>query len=96
VTDEIKGQVPLALVVLKAGAAAEPAGISAEIIDLVRKEVGPVASLKRVEVVSRLPKTRSGKILRRTMRAIADGRDYSVPSTIDDPAVLDEIASLLI
>ena len=63
--------------------------------DEIRSEIGPVASFKRAVVVERLPKTRSGKILRRTMRDIADGRQYSVPSTIDDPAILDQIAAAI-
>jgi propionyl-CoA synthetase len=95
VADELKGQVPVGLVVLKAGAQRDEAEIEAELVRDVRREVGPVASLKRVAVVARLPKTRSGKILRRTMRDIADGRDYSVPSTIDDPVILEELAEVL-
>jgi propionyl-CoA synthetase len=95
VADDLKGQVPLGLVVLKAGADRDEAGIEAELVQIVRREVGAVASLKRVEVVARLPKTRSGKILRRTMRDIADGRPYSVPSTIDDPVILEELAAAL-
>jgi propionyl-CoA synthetase len=95
VADELKGQVPVGLVVLKDGSTAEPGALEAEIVAMVREEVGPVASLKRVLVVSRLPKTRSGKILRRTMRDIADDKPYEAPSTIDDPAILDEIAEAL-
>jgi propionyl-CoA synthetase len=95
VADELKGQVPVGLVVLKAGADREDAGVEAELVQIVRREVGAVASLKRVVVVARLPKTRSGKILRRTMRDIADGRPYAVPSTIDDPVVLEELAAAL-
>jgi propionyl-CoA synthetase len=95
VHDDLKGQVPLGMVVLKAGADREPGELEAELIRLVREQVGPVASFKRAVVVERLPKTRSGKILRRTMRDIADGREYSVPSTIDDPAILDQIAAAI-
>ena len=95
VADELKGQVPLGLVVLKNGVDADPAEIEAELVALVRGEIGAVASFKRAVVVARLPKTRSGKVLRATMRAIADGRDFAVPSTIDDPAVLDEIGGAL-
>jgi propionyl-CoA synthetase len=95
VADELKGQVPVGLVVLKAGADRDEAEVEAELVAQVRREVGPVASLKRVAVVARLPKTRSGKILRRTMRDIADGRPYGVPSTIDDPVILEELAEVL-
>jgi propionyl-CoA synthetase len=95
VSDELKGQVPVGLVVLKAGADRNPAELEAELVRDVRREVGPVASLKRVVVVARLPKTRSGKILRRTMRDIADGREYTVPSTIDDPVILEELEGVL-
>jgi propionyl-CoA synthetase len=95
VHDEIKGQVPRAFVVLKAGADVEGSVLEEEIIALVRETVGPVAALRDVRVVPGLPKTRSGKILRRTMRGIADGRVEPVPSTIEDPAVLDLIAPML-
>jgi len=94
--DDLKGQVPLGLVVLKAGAERDPAELESELIQRIRSEIGPVASFKRAVVVERLPKTRSGKILRRTMRDIADGREYSVPSTIDDPTILDQIAASLV
>ncbi len=76
---------------LKAGVERGPDDVEDEVVRLVRERIGPVASFKRARVVPRLPKTRSGKILRGTMRAIADGREYRVPSTIDDPAILDEI-----
>ena len=89
--DEMKGQVPIGLVVLKAGVDREAEEIQDEVIALVRDRVGPVASFKKATVVARLPKTRSGKILRATMRDIADDRPVTVPSTIDDPAILDEI-----
>jgi len=93
VRDDLKGQVPRAFVVLKAGV--DGAGIEDEIVALVREQVGPVAALKQVSVVAALPKTRSGKILRRSMRAIADGRDEAPPSTIEDVRVLDAIGPLL-
>ena len=95
VHDELKGQVPRAFVVLKAGVTAEPATIEHEVVEAVRREIGPVAALKSVVVVPALPKTRSGKILRRSMRAIADGRDEPVPSTIEDPNVLTVLTPLL-
>ena len=89
--DPLKTQLPVGLVVLKAGIRREPAVIVEELIQIVREQVGPVASFKQVSVVSRLPKTRSGKVLRGTMRQIADGEPYRVPPTIDDPATLDEV-----
>jgi len=95
VKDDIKGQVPLGLVVLKAGVARTEAEIASEIVAMVRDRVGPVAALKQVRVVARLPKTRSGKILRATIRRIADGESYTAPPTIDDPAILPEIAAVL-
>jgi propionyl-CoA synthetase len=93
--DELKGQVPLGFLVLKAGCARAHAEIVAEAVALVRERIGPVAAFKQAVVVARLPKTRSGKILRGTMRAIADGTPYKLPATIDDPAILDEIAAVL-
>ncbi len=95
IADALRGQVPLGLVVLKMGVVESPASIEAELIQLMRDKIGPVASFKRAIVVQRLPKTRSGKILRATMRAIADGHAYQPPSTIDDPAILDEISAAL-
>ena len=95
VHDEIKGQVPRALVVLKSGVEIDPQALESEVVAAVREEIGPVAALKSVIVVPALPKTRSGKILRRSMRAIADGRTEAVPSTIEDASVLDAIAPLL-
>lgn len=92
--DPIKGQVPRAFVVLKSGASAE--GLVEELIASVRDEIGAVASFRLVDVVPALPKTRSGKILRKAMRAIADGRDEPVPSTIEDPAVLDALRPVLV
>jgi propionyl-CoA synthetase len=93
--DELKGQVPFGFLVLKAGCARAPSEIVAEAVRLVRERIGPVAAFKNAVVVARLPKTRSGKILRGTMRAIADGAPYKPPATIDDPAILDEIARAL-
>jgi propionyl-CoA synthetase len=93
VGDSLKGQVPRGFVVLKAGASGSD--VEVELVALVREQIGAVAALRRVDVVAALPKTRSGKILRRTMRAIADGRDEAVPSTIDDPAVLDALRPVL-
>ena len=94
VADPLKGQVPLGLVVLKAGVARPLDAIEEEVVGLVRERIGPVASFKTALVVERLPKTRSGKILRGTMRRIADGEDYRIPATIDDPAILGEIEEL--
>ena len=95
VADALKGQVPLGLLVLKAGVKRSADEIEREAIALVRDRIGPVASFKTALVVAGLPKTRSGKILRGTMRRIADGEDYSLPATIDDPAVLGEINAAL-
>jgi propionyl-CoA synthetase len=95
VADPLKGQVPLGLVVLKAGVSRPAEVIEGEVAALVRQRVGAIASLKSVLVVERLPKTRSGKILRGTMRSIADGEEYRMPATIDDPAILPEIAEAL-
>ena len=95
VADELKGQVPVGLVVLKAGVDRDQDAIKGELVEAVRDQVGAVASLKRVSIVERLPKTRSGKILRSTMRSIADGNDYVVPSTIDDPSTLEHIGERL-
>ena len=93
--DALKGQVPMGFVVLKSGANRDEAELQAECVNKVREEIGPVAAFKTVHVVMRLPKTRSGKILRGTMRQIADGEDYKMPATIDDPAILDEISVVL-
>ncbi|MEM7412557.1 MAG: propionyl-CoA synthetase [Myxococcota bacterium] len=95
VADPLKGQVPLGFVVLNAGVERPAAEIEAELIARVREEVGPVAAFKRALVVPRLPKTRSGKVLRGTMRAIADSQSYRTPATIDDPKILDEIRAAL-
>ena len=95
VADQLKGELPLGLVVLKAGVSKESATICRELVAKVRDEIGPVAAFKLVAVVSRLPKTRSGKILRGTMKKLADGNEVKVPATIDDPLILDEIAQSL-
>ena len=95
VHDPVKGEVPLGFVVLKAGVNISKDTIRAELIALVRQKIGPIASFKAAAVVRRLPKTRSGKILRGTIKKIADGAPYSVPATIDDPAILDEIKETL-
>jgi propionyl-CoA synthetase len=95
VADELRGQVPIGLLVLKAGVEREHDAICAEVVALVRERIGPVAVFKKAVVVDRLPKTRSGKILRGTMRRIADGEPYTPPATIDDPEILDEITSAL-
>ena len=95
VADEIKGEVPVGLVVTKAGVARGDADLCRELVELVRERIGPVAAFKTVGVVKRLPKTRSGKILRGTMKKIADGVEHTVPATIDDPVILDEISASL-
>jgi propionyl-CoA synthetase len=95
VADDVKGQLPVGLLVLKARVERPKEEIVEEAIQLVRDRIGPVASFKRAVVVDRLPKTRSGKILRGTMRRIADGEEYATPATIDDPAILNEIADSL-
>jgi len=95
VHDDTKGQVPRGFVVLKAGVGTEPAVVSAELVQMIRDRIGAVAALRRVDVVTGLPKTRSGKILRKTMRGIADGVAEPVPSTIEDPAVLDALRPIL-
>jgi propionyl-CoA synthetase len=95
VVDQLKGQLPLGFVVLKAGVERDAAEIEAELRALVRDRIGAVASFRDALVVPRLPKTRSGKILRSTMRQMADGEEMAVPSTIDDPTILDEVAAAL-
>jgi propionyl-CoA synthetase len=89
--DQLKGQVPIGFFVLKAGIDRDPAEISSELVQMVRKDLGPLACFKSAIAVERLPKTRSGKILRGTMRKIADGQEYKVPSTIEDPTSLEVI-----
>ncbi|MEU5880749.1 propionyl-CoA synthetase [Spirillospora sp. NPDC047279] len=95
VQDALKGQVPRGLVVLKSGADVDLAVLRADLVAMVREQIGPVAALKEITVVGALPKTRSGKILRGAMRGIADGQDVTVPSTIEDPAVLEELRPVL-
>jgi propionyl-CoA synthetase len=97
VSDDLKGQIPRALVVVKSGVDAEVDGdrIRGELVQRVRDEVGAVASLRQVDIVTALPKTRSGKILRKTMREIADGKTPVVPGTIEDASVLDSLAPVL-
>jgi propionyl-CoA synthetase len=95
VADTMKGQLPLGLVVLKAGVTRPEKDIVAELVARVREQIGPVAAFKQAKVVTRLPKTRSGKILRGTMVKIADGDKWSMPATIDDPVVLKEIEASL-
>ena len=93
--DQLKGQLPLGLFVLKAGVDREETEIRSELVKMVREEIGPIACLRETSKVNRLPKTRSGKILRGTMRAIANGKEYRMPSTIDDPVSLEEITGTL-
>jgi len=95
VVDLLKGQIPVGLLVLKTGVTRPEDHIVKEAVELVRDRIGPVASFKTAVVVARLPKTRSGKILRGTMRRIADDQPYVVPPTIDDPQILDEIDAAL-
>ncbi len=95
IEEELKGQVPVAFVVLKGGVTISEDDMELELIRMVRKQVGPVASFKRAVISQRLPKTRSGKILRATMRCIADGKPYNEPSTIEDPTALDELKVLM-
>jgi propionyl-CoA synthetase len=95
VKDELKGEVPCGFIVLKAGVNRPRAEIETEVVSLVRDKIGPVAAFKRAIAIDRLPKTRSGKILRATMKKIADKDGWSMPATIEDPAILDEIADAL-
>ena len=95
INDELKGQIPLALVVAKTGEDIEHFQLQHEVVQLVREQIGAVASLRDVVLVQRLPKTRSGKILRKMMRSIADGENFQVPSTIDDEAIIEEIRTVL-
>jgi propionyl-CoA synthetase len=89
--DDFKGQLPLGFVVLKEGVKQEDAAIIKELVNTIRDQIGAVAAFKQVVIVKRLPKTRSGKILRASMRKIADGQDFTIPSPIEDPATLGEI-----
>ena len=93
--DALKGQVPLGFLVLKSGVDRAGDTVVAEVVKMVREKIGPVAAFKEAVIIQRLPKTRSGKILRGTMQKIADGEDYPMPATIDDPAILDEITIAL-
>ncbi|SDG93405.1 propionyl-CoA synthetase [Flavobacterium omnivorum] len=95
IQDELKGQIPLALVVTKSGDEIEHYQLEQEIIKLVRQQIGAVASLRNVVIVQRLPKTRSGKILRKLMRSITDGEEFQIPSTIDDENIVEEIVTTL-
>ncbi len=95
VADALKGEIPIGFIVLKSGVNRKPGEITSELVQMVREKIGPIASFKTAVVVRRLPKTRSGKILRGTMKKIADGQEYRVPATIDDPSVLGEIAESL-
>jgi propionyl-CoA synthetase len=95
VADQLKGQVPRGLVVVKEGVMTSPDQLGAELVALVRSEIGPVAALRQVDVVAALPKTRSGKVLRRTMREIADGLPGNVPSTVEDAGVVDALRPVL-
>lgn len=95
VGDALKGQKPLGLAVLKAGAEGDEERLKEELVQMIRSRIGPIASYRETIVVARLPKTRSGKILRGTMRSIAAGKAYRMPSTIDDPTSLEEISTAL-
>ncbi|EKE83900.1 propionyl-CoA synthetase [Idiomarina xiamenensis] len=94
--DEIKGEVPVAFVIIKNQMGVEQATLQQQLIEMIRADIGAIACLKHVYVVNRLPKTRSGKILRRVMRQILNGESYNVPSTIDDPSSLDDIAAAVV
>jgi propionyl-CoA synthetase len=95
VADQLKGQMPMGFLCLNAGTQKSAEDVVAECVKLVREKIGPVAAFKLATVVQRLPKTRSGKILRGTMVSIADGKPYKMPATIDDPVILDEITEAL-
>jgi propionyl-CoA synthetase len=90
--DDMKGQIPIGLVLIKDGATIDHDELEDELVEMMRDKIGAIACFKRAMVVDRLPKTRSGKILRRVIRQIADGEAYNVPSTIDDPSILEEIS----
>ena len=96
IADKLKGQLPIGLVVLKSGVEKDNESISKECVQMVRDKIGPVAAFKVVIVIKRLPKTRSGKILRGTIRKIADNVEYKIPPTIDDPVILTEIKEDLV
>ena len=89
--DDLKGQVPHGFAILKSGVIIDQDTVKQELVELMREKIGPIACYKDTVIVERLPKTRSGKILRKLIRKIIDGEDYMIPSTIDDPAILDEI-----
>jgi propionyl-CoA synthetase len=95
IADKLKGQMPVGFIILNAGVDRDEAEIEKEVVTLIREKIGPVAAFKTAVTVDRLPKTRSGKILRATMQKIADGDDWKMPATIDDPAILDEITQSL-
>ncbi|MGI9463324.1 MAG: AMP-binding enzyme, partial [Aestuariivirgaceae bacterium] len=95
IADQLKGQIPVGFIVFKAGVNREADEVEKECVQLVREKIGAVAALRIVMHVPRLPKTRSGKILRGTIRKIADGEDWTMPATIDDPVILDEITGAL-
>src|SRR4051812_17906045 len=95
IADQMKGQIPLGFVVLNAGVARDTGAIEGEVVSLVRERIGPVAAFKTVVTIKRLPKTRSGKILRGTMQKIADKEEWTMPATIDDPVIFDEITAAL-
>ena len=95
VADALKGEVPVGFVVLKSGVTRSAADIESDVVKLVRDKIGPVAAFKTAITVARLPKTRSGKILRGTMKKIADHTEWSIPATVDDPAIFGEIAAAL-
>ena len=95
VADDMKGQLPVGFLVLNAGVDREEADIVGEVVKMVRDKIGPVAAFKTAMVVNRLPKTRSGKILRGTIQKIADDVEWKMPATIDDPVILDEITQAL-
>ena len=95
VHDQLKGQIPLGMMVLNAGVDKDHDEVVKEVVQSIRNKIGPVAAFKTATVVKRLPKTRSGKILRGTMRSIADNKEYKVPATIDDYSILDEIKDSL-
>jgi len=95
IKDELKGEVPCGFVVLKSGVTRPPDQIERELVALVREKIGPVAAFKTAITVARLPKTRSGKILRGTIKKIADSDPWTMPATIDDPEILSEIGAAL-
>jgi len=95
VHDELKGQVPVGFLVLKSGVSRDPRDIASEVVEMVRRRIGPVAAFRTALVVPALPKTRSGKVLRGTMQKIADAEDYKLPATIEDSSVLTEIYEVL-